>query len=213
MKSCIARGFASYSRLARLLKSVIERQLGQTVSFDAVKAALIRYSKRLSEEPGTGEPSNPALLELLASSSVELKSDVNVAVVKLEALGKLVARLPRIAGRSRLLLLLQSLAGATIIADTEAYRELKGILQPEEVEEVWEGQSALIIVSPRSVVTVPGFIAYIAGLLASNNINIQQIESVYTDTVMILSPRDAIRAFNIVSTAITMARQLLKTKP
>ena len=209
LRECLARGLANYSEVARRLKPVLEARLGGVVSLDAVKTALIRYARRLAGGSGPLQLQS-RLLRLLAGSTVELKSDVSVVVVRPAAYARIAGRVAGLAAGARLLLVLQSLASVTLIVDSEAYRQLEPLLGGSDVVEVWEEQSALVIVSPKDVVSVPGFIAYIAGLLASNNINIQQIESVYTDTVIVLSPRDALRAYELVTTAISLARQLVK---
>jgi hypothetical protein len=209
LRECLARGLANYSEVARRLKPVLEARLGSEVSLDAIKTALIRYARRLAEGGESGLLQSK-LLWLLASSSVELKSDVSVVVVKPAAYTRIAGRVAGLADGARLLLVLQSLAAVTLVADSEAYRQLEPLLEAGDVVEVWEGQAALIIVSPKDVVSVPGFIAYIAGLLASNNINIQQIESVYTDTITVLSPDDTVKAYQLITTAISLARQLLK---
>ena len=73
-----------------------------------------------------------------------------------------------------------------------------------------KGQSAVVIVSPREIITTPGFVAYITSLLARHQINITQIESCHTDTVLILDQENALRAFQILEEALTLAKKALE---
>jgi hypothetical protein len=62
---------------------------------------------------------------------------------------------------------------------------------------VESNQVALILLSPPRVETTPGFVAFITQLLASRNLNIVEFISCSTNTIIILSPRDALAAFSL----------------
>ena len=202
LRRCLERGVANYSEVARRVKAAVEEALGRSVSLEAVKAAVTRYARRLRSG---GEGLGGSLLDVLGRSSLELMTDVFVATVRLEALRRLADAFPSLAGRARPLLLLQATRTVTVVAGSEVVEEVKRIAGGDLVE-IQEGQSVIVVVSPREVVSTPGFIAHIASLLASNGINISQIESVYTDTVIVLDRRDALRAFELLDQAIRMAR-------
>ncbi len=206
LRACLARGVVNYSELARRIKPLVEEAAGGPASFEAVKTALIRYARKLRE---SGPPPAGRLLEILARSSLELRTNIVVATVRLQALPKLVSQLPKLMGRTRLLLLLQAMNTVTVIVGEEAFSEIERLLGPDDVVEVQRGQTVIIVVSPPEVVRTPGFMAYITGILASNGINISQVESVYTDTVLVLSHKDALKAFTLLEQAVRTARRLL----
>ncbi len=205
LRQCIERGVVNYSEVARRIKPAVEEVIGGQVSIDAVKTAVMRYARRLR---GKSEQRS-RLVKVLAESSLELRTDVAVATLKLTALEKIANRVSSLLGSARLLLLLQSLTTVTVIASSDAMRDILSQIPRSDVLDYQESQTAIIIVSPREVITTPGFIAYVAELLASNGINISQIESVYTDTVIVLSRQDALKAFTLLDQAIRMARRML----
>ncbi len=207
LRRCLELGIVNYSEVARRLKKAVEEVLEREVSVEAVKAAVVRYARRLREEGGGSEVKG--LLKVLAASSLELRTDIVVATVRLTALPRLAAQVGEAMNSSRLLLLLQATNTVTVIGDREAVEKVIGVLEEDEVIEVQEGQAVIVVRSPREVVDTPGFMAYVTGLLASNGINISQVESVYTDTVIVLEHRDALRAFTLLDQAIRMARTMV----
>lgn len=208
VRECLARGIANYSELARRLKRLAEESAGRSASLEAVKAALLRYASRLREH-GAGTPQRK-LLEVLAGSALELRTGVTVATVKLQALPQLVRAAAELAGRTRLLFLMQSVSSATIIVSSEHFNHIERRVGRENFIEVYPDQTVLVIASPPSVVETRGFIAHVTGILARNGININQIESVYTDTILVLSVNDAIKAFQLLREAIETAKRSLE---
>jgi len=205
LRECLRRRLLNFSEAARQLKSAIEESTGRSVSIESIKSALIRYSERLRGRAGR----EPGFVRVLAGSSIELRAPVSVAVFSRRALPSIVESLRGLSGSTRLLLLLQSYTSIVVIADSNTISTLVSSVDKRHLIEVWERQAAIVIVSPREVVEVPGFIAHITGLLASHGINIQQIESVHTDTVIIVSSGDAIRAYQLIMDAVEQAKRAL----
>ena len=73
-----------------------------------------------------------------------------------------------------------------------------------------EDQSAIVIISPKQIIDVPGVIAYITDLLSSNGVNITQIISCYTDTLLIVDREDALKAYQILENKILSLRKMFK---
>ena len=73
------------------------------------------------------------------------------------------------------------------------------------------GQAAIVIVSPREIMRVPGVIAYVASALSQYGVNIVHIGSCYTDTVIVVSKEDLERAFTLIVRHIEGAREILST--
>ena len=57
--------------------------------------------------------------------------------------------------------------------------------------------NAVFISSVNNIGEIPGFIAFLTNILASEDINIKEFISCHTDTVIILTQEDAIKAFTI----------------
>ena len=208
VQDCLARGLVNYSELARRIKPFVEAEAGRGASLEAIKAALIRYGQRLREK--AAETPQRRLLELLARSALELRTGVTVATVRLHALPRLAEAVTELVGRARLLFLMQSISSVTITVSSEYFGFIKERVGEDSFIEIYPDQAVLVIVSPHDVVEVPGFIAHITGILAKNGININQIESVHTDTILVMKLEDALKAFNLLREAIEVAKRTLE---
>lgn len=206
LQEAIANKIVSYSELARRIQPAVERLVGAPVSANSIKIALTRY-----KPPEARRYPKRAVLDILARSTLELRSGVAVVTAYKYALRPLINALPELEGKTRMFLLLQSLNTFTLIIDEDYLDRISELIGGDIVEE-YRGQSALVIVSPKELVETPGFIAYITGLLSGEGINITQIESSYTDTILVMKKQDAMRALEILLKAIDAARSQLGLK-
>ena len=207
LQECLARGVVNYTEVARRLAPLVERETGEAPSLEAIKIALIRYASKLSESP----PPTPKrrLLEILARSTLELRTGVTVATVRLPYLPKLVEAAGKLVGRARLFFFMQSLTSVTVTVSQDSFDILKRTVGEEGFIKTYSDQAVLVIVSPEDVIRVPGFIGYITGMMARNGINISQIESVHTDTILVMGLEDALKAFKLLREAIEQAKRSL----
>ncbi len=205
IQECIERRVISYSGLARRIQPIVEKLMGAPISTNAVKIAITRYKP--PEARGVVHPRR-RIIEILARSTLELRTGVTVLTAYNTALGKVLSILPDLANKSRLLLVLFSINTFTIIIDWEHLDTIKEVIK-DEIVEVHENQTAVVVVSPHEIVETPGFVAYITSLVAREGLNITQIESSYTDTILIMESDDAIKAFNILLKSIEVAREQL----
>jgi aspartokinase len=60
-----------------------------------------------------------------------------------------------------------------------------------------ENASAIIIHSGEKLEALPGFVAFVASLLAEQNINIIEFVSCYTETLLIVSRSDALKSHEL----------------
>ncbi|MCE4599511.1 MAG: ACT domain-containing protein [Desulfurococcales archaeon] len=205
VQECLERRVVSYSGLAKKIQPLVEKLIGSPVSLNAVKIAITRYKP--PEARGVTHPRR-RIIELLANSTLELRTGVSVLTAYNTALGKVLSMLPDLANKSRLLLLLFSINTFTIIIDREHLNVIRDAIR-DEIVEVHDDQTAVIVVSPHEIVETPGFVAYITSLVAREGLNITQIESSYTDTILIMRSDEAIKAFNILLKSIEVAREQL----
>jgi len=161
----------NYSALARLL----QEEMGEG-SLEAVKAAIIRVADEISEDRGLREE---AVLGILKESKVRLQDKIAVVIspIRLD--------IPHIV--------------TAHLTDQYIYIVDQTIIKqrfPEQVK-MESNQVALILLSPLRVETTPGFVAFVTQLLASRNLNIVEFISCSTNTIIILSPKDALTAFSL----------------
>ncbi len=208
IKECLARGLVNYSELSRRLATLIAQDTGVPPNPGTLKVAVLRYAQKL-KSTGTRGPTR-RLMSVLARSSLELRTGVTVATVRLHALPQLAKAAGELLGKARLLLVMQSLTSITVTISSEYFPQLEDMIGRESFIEVYPDQAVLIIVSPDDVIRVPGFVSYVTSILAENNINISQIESVYTDTLLIMKLDDALKAFHMLREAIEVARRSIE---
>ena len=161
----------NYSALARLL----QEEMGEG-SLEAVKAAVIRVADEISQDRGLREE---AVLGILKESKVRLQDKIAVIIssIRLDIPHIVTAHLTD--------------QYVYIVDQTTMKQRL-----PDQVK-VESNQVALILLSPLRVETTPGFVAFITQLLASRNLNIVEFISCSTNTIIILSPKDALTAFSL----------------
>ena len=161
----------NYSALARMLQD----EIGEG-SIEAVKAAIIRVAEDISSERGLQEE---RVQSILKESKVRLQDKIAVLIspAKLNVPSLVTAYLTD---------------GYVYVVDQTG---LEGEL-PKSIQ-VTSNLVALILLSPPSVETTPGFVAFVTQLLSSRNINIIEFISCSTNTVIILDSKDALRAFSL----------------
>jgi aspartokinase len=205
LRQCVARGIVNYRKLAKLLQPMVSQVLGMDVSVDAIKVALLRSSSKIGEEKGVRRE----VLDVIAKSSVELRTDITIIVVRSSATSYITQLLTKIVQRARFVAVMQSVIATTIVIDKDAAEELLKNIRREDIIDVQRDQAAIVIVSPEEIMKVPGVLAYIANVLAQNNINIVHVESCYTDTIIIVSKGDLEKAFNVIMKHIEGAKKML----
>ena len=203
LHDCVVERVVNFTELARRIRPLVEESVGGRVAVDSVKMALIRYAERRGGEHDW----RSSVMRLLARSRVEARTGIAVVTVSVAVLPKLVRLAEALLGRARIFTVMQALTTVTIIVDEEHLDQVVGLIGRENIVELLKDQAAVIIVSPREVITTPGFLAYVTGVLARNGINITQVESCHTDTIIIVSKRDLYRAFKLVTDIVEMARR------
>ncbi len=201
--SALSSGFVNYSALARLLRDEVERRLGRRVREDSIKVALIRLRDHVARAVAS-EP----VLEVLAGSTTSLIDDVGLVTLRLGSISELFEPLSGLS--ARLIQITQGLRTVTIVVDSSALERLLARIERSRVEEVYTGQAAVVVESPRSIISTPGVMAHMTLLLALHGINLTQVISTYTDTLFIVQRERAVEAYSLLRTLIERARGAVK---
>ncbi len=164
-------GIVNYSALARLLQGEINEG-----SIEAVKAAVIRIAEDLSNERQLQEEE---VRSILKESKVRLQDKIAVLIspIKIDVQYIVTAYLTD--------------SYVYIVDQTSLAKEI-----PDQVQ-VMSNLVALVLLSPNRVETTPGFVAFITQLLGSHDINIIEFISCFTNTVIVLDSKDALKAFSL----------------
>ncbi len=204
-KECLALKVASYASLARHIKPWVETIVSAPVTEHSIKMALARYRP----EEGDSETPRRKVLEVVARSSVELRTGIGVVTAYSKGLPAILDLARELAEASRLFLLLSGLTTFTVIMGEEHIGRVAERLGSYVIK-VYPGQAAVVVISPEEIITTPGVVAYIAGLMSKEGINITQIESIHTETILIVKEELAMKALEALHRAIRVARQQLR---
>ncbi len=164
-------GIVNYSALARML----QEEIGDG-SIEAVKAAVIRIAEDLSKEWKLQEEEVRGILK---ESKVRLQDKIAVLIspIKLDIPYLVTAYLTD--------------SYVYIVDQTGLSNDI-----PKQVQ-IMNNLVALVLLSPDRVETTPGFVAFITQLLGGHDINIIEFISCFTNTIIVLDTRDALKAFSL----------------
>lgn len=176
MVEALQSGIVNYSALARM----IQREL-RLKQYHAVKAALRRHAVELMEkELGIERHA----ISILRQSTVTIQGGVMIIISDAE-LGI------QSEGKMRLSNYYMYLLNKKISLKSLGKR------LNQHVVKVHEDASAIIIHSEEKLEAIPGFVAFIASILAEQNINILEFVSYYTETLIIVGRGDAIKSHEL----------------
>jgi len=195
----------NYSALASKIEDEVLKIIKRKkIRVEAIKIALIRLSETLRNEEKIMEEN---IRGILKNSVLELKGDIVVLTVKQEAILYRLNEIMKIASNSRFFQLTQGTRTFTLIFDKRILTDIKETVGLENIEIFIDNQSAIIIISPKEVIKVPGFVSYVTTQFARNGINITQIISCHEDTILILNREEAARAYGILEESIINLRR------
>ncbi len=205
---CLKQGVVNFSALAEVIKDQVAMLCKRrSVNVDSIKMALMRYSEELKRKRRTIEKQ---VVDVVARSILELKNDVAVLTINQAVFPVYIDRIVKLVETSRFLQVTQGTTTFTVATDLETKSKIIELVGKRNIIDILDDQSAIIIISPPEIIDVPGVISYITDLLASNNVNISQIISCYTDTILIVDRRRALQAYKIIEDRILLLRGLEK---
>ncbi|MGC8555515.1 MAG: ACT domain-containing protein [Conexivisphaera sp.] len=211
MDPCLERsvreGIANVSAVARALRPRIESLLGAHVSEDSVLAALKR-TKRSLTHPGMGDP----VARVLAASRLDLKTGLEKIVVRrspqaADAVSELASRHRRL-----FLQVLQGISSYTVVYESRLRDEILSAVPHGSLLAESSGLAALTVVSPPEISGTPGVVSALLQRLASREVNVEEVVSCHTDTIVIVRVEEGGRAFDALQELISECRSLVAGK-
>jgi len=204
----LRQGVINFSALAEMIKGQVMEIVGrQSVNVDSIKMALMRYAEELKSKKKLLEEQ---ITEVIAKSILELKNDVAVLTVDQKNFIVRFDQIFKSLNSFRFLQLTQGNETFTVVTDLQSKEKIVEVVGQKSIILEIEDQSVIVIISPHQIIEVPGVIAYITDLLSTNGVNITQIISCYTDTLLIVDRKDALRAYQILENRILSLRKMLK---
>ncbi len=176
----LRQGFMNHSALARALCAELGLPKARA---NAVKAALIRISRKLAEKGAWREEK---LFQVLRRSSLSIQTKV-AAVVSRKSLDV------RSISSAR--------SGEYVTYLVEA-KELDKIRRGWGIKRVTGRLNLITIRSGEEVEEVPGFISFLLDALAHDGINVVEFISCYTDTLLAVREEDSAKAYELLSSIL-----------
>lgn len=201
IKECLILDVINYSALARVILKELEKKNIKT-STGAVKMALIRIGEELKKERAFFER---RIKNVVAKTVIELQSDLTVITAEKRAVLNKIGQLSKVMENARFFQLTQGVETFTLVLSSEEKEEVVKILN--NIVDLIEEQTAIILISPEEIIETPGFVAFIASALSSSGINITQVISCHKDTIFVLDRRDAPKAYQILEELILRMRK------
>jgi len=171
----LEKGIVNLSELSRQIQKELE-----TDDTSAIKAALRRYSEELQKHKQKREEK---VLQLLKRSGIAVYDRKSVMItgkeitskngMKVDLLGKFVYLLDR--------------------SDL-----------PERINALVKHDNCTMIVihSPKELEATPGVVAFLATLLAEQNVNIIEFISCWTETIIVVEKKDSLKTYEVLSNMV-----------
>jgi len=195
LADALRSGVANHAALARRIADDLGlRQL------DAVIAACRRYPRGRGDPLGDG----PAR-RVLRKSRIESRSKVAAITVGLGAdvLQRLGDVVEELLDENLLCRVIQVSRGTVILVDEDSVARVTRQLRETHVVRIRRGLVEVAVTGPESIEETPGLLQLLAGLLASQRINIVEALSCYTDTIFLLDESDLSRAIATLTQALS----------
>ncbi|MGC9085469.1 MAG: ACT domain-containing protein [Thermoproteota archaeon] len=202
---CIKMDVINFSMVADLIAPEVEKEIGKKVNRDAIKMAVIRTREEVKKSESSKFEEN--IIKIIQNSKLELKNEISLITLDIHMAKEKLSKIVEVFDKSRFVQITQGVGSITITLDSDTYKEIKNYFDPKEIKEEISEQSAILLISPREIVSTPGVVSFIVDSLFREGINITQIVSCYTDTILIVSREDALRAYSVLEKLILKFRK------
>lgn len=194
IRECLALELVNLSALAR--KASAELGINKP---DAVLAACRRY--RSAPRAAWREQ---AVRRLLRRSRLETRTRVATVTVRYsyENLLRLEKAVNELLSANRLIRFIPTSQGLVLIVEDDTLPAVTKAISPGNILKVRKGLVELSVTSPESIEEIPGVMAFLSSSLASGGLNVLQVLSCFTDTILILEEKDLMEAFRILKRAM-----------
>jgi aspartokinase len=198
IQDAIGRDYANLSALARLLAPKVARRLKMRPK-DVHEVGVASALKRLRNSYA---PVSPSIAEIIAGSIVNVRT--HVSRLSVEKTRRSLQTVSSLLGdhQEDFIQVSESLSFITLIFDQRLHKQVKKTLSGAEILEEGEECAAITVQSPRKIIETPGCVSAFYDQLSRKNVNVEDTVSCYTDTIMVVSMKDAGRAFEAMSELI-----------
>lgn len=172
----LEKGIVNLSELSRQIQE--ELKTGNT---SAVKAALRRFAEELQRHKQKREEK---VLQVLKRSGMAIYDKKSVMITNKEADVKNALKVDLLGKHLYL------------IDRSDLPERISTLVKHEEC-------TMIVIHSPEELEATPGVVAFLATLLAEQNVNIIEFISCWTETIMVVEKKDSIKAYEVLSNIVS----------
>ncbi|MFA6530539.1 MAG: ACT domain-containing protein [Candidatus Micrarchaeia archaeon] len=178
LKEIVREGIVNYSALAR---KISKEAFGSKKHQNAIKMALVRLTDKIraKEEDLEGK-----ILKVLKGSSLTIRSKVAVIISPREIEGL------------KYLSYVESKSGITYIIEE---KEMEKVKKSKSIVSTETNLNLITIHSSPLLEETPGVMAHILDALAGEGINVIELVSCCTDTLVVIKQADTTQAYEILS--------------
>ncbi len=198
LRSSIRLGVANLSAVSEKIR----KEAAPDASVEAVRAAVRRYVSEMGDEE-----TDEGLSRLLSNTGFSLKS--NISVIQAYQDRRVMLRLDETLKKmGKEFNIISSGHAITIIAGDDSVQEVIKAIGKEHVIGYRRGLHAIYLNSGKEIKTTKGFVAFVTSLLHRKGINLIEFYSCYTDTVLIVSREDSVKAYELLDHIIGKRKEM-----
>jgi hypothetical protein len=203
-EEALALDIVNYSSLSRILTRHVAEAYHKRVSTESVKAAIIRYSEQIRKQRKNIE--RPAKL-VIAKGQIQLKEDVAKLVVHIssDVLRKIGSFMEQLLP-TETFHIIRGMSGILVLIDTVRLQDLLHLIPESQIVSYETDLCAIMVRSPREIETTPGVVYFFFRRLFLSGINVVEELSCYTDTIIVVSKPQAMKAYEALREMIAVFR-------
>jgi hypothetical protein len=197
----LSENYANLSALARKIDFLIKEKTNKKVNIQAIISALKRIRNNL-------KISSRKNFEVLATSSLSVRTDLAKISVKASKLNAEILTKMMEKFYESIVQISWSPTAYTIVFDEILHPNIISSFKKEEILEDKKGLAAIIVHSSENIIETPGCVSSILNKIALREINIEDVVSTYTYTLLLFKREDIIKAFDALNSLISECRRV-----
>ncbi len=187
-------GIGNNSAVARKILPAVQKKFREA-TFQSVMAAVRRYAE-------TVKPKDTAKIEeLFRKSRLRIRSKVAVITLKASpTVFKLLEKISTLVERDKgeVMNTIHGSSMVTLIIDQTRRKQIETIAKDHLID-IKENLTEITIISPPDIEEIPGVIARLTNILSMKKINLIELLSCYTDTILIVSEDQTTAAYQLLT--------------
>ena len=206
IQDAIARDYANVSSLARMLVPKVARRMNvnaRAVHEVGVASALKRMRNAYSA-------ASPSVAKVIGGSVVNVRTHVSRLSVEKTRRTQQTASSLLGTHHEDFIQVSESLSSITLIFDQRLYGKVKKAMAGGEILQEGEECAAITVHSPHAIINTPGCVSAFFDQLSRKDVNVEDTVSCYTDTIMVVSIKDAGRAFEALTELVREEQRKLE---